>query len=335
MKPTLKDLIDAGLVSPGPRVLTMSYKDVTVHINLGEDGRLIWNDETYPNPSNFSLKFKRCINPHIQSDNGFQSILYGGETLNHYVNLFKVQMEIEILKKELQLFCRIHDLETEPEPEPEPEPELITKYFDGRSTRPLCRHSYNANRSKYGIPCSEHVSDCRCPIHRSKTFWRRLTNEALNLRKKSIVNNSVYSKLIVGLPIHEYHTFLENRFRQTFRGILPQEVLDKKYHQLCEDNYVLDEWYPRCEGKHLKDPNEIARFLAKVFNHQNTQLILHNNEHARQFGVDIDQHQMLINGSKVGIVEESAKKNFDKIVPSEEAISYMLDFVNNFIEKEA
>jgi hypothetical protein len=44
---------------------------------------------------------------------------------------------------------------------------------------------------------------------------------------------------------------------------------------------------------------------------------------------------MLINGSKVGIVEESAKKNFDKIVPSEEAISYMLDFVNNFIEKEA
>jgi hypothetical protein len=85
----------------------------------------------------------------------------------------------------------------------------------------------------------------------------------------------------------------------------------------------------------MKDPNEIARFLAKVFNHQNTQLILHNNEHARQFGVDIDQHQMLINGSKGGIVEHVARENFDKIVPSSEAVSYMLDFVNTFIEKEA
>ena len=43
---------------------------------------------------------------------------------------------------------------------------------------------------------------------------------------------------------------------------------------------------------------------------------------------------MLINGSKGGIVERVARDNFDKIVPSSEAVSYMLDLVNTFIEKE-
>jgi len=33
-------------------------------------------------------------------------------------------------------------------------------------------------------------------------------------------------------------------------------------------------------------------------------------------------------------VEYSAKENFDEIEPSGEAISYMLEFVNRFIEKE-
>jgi hypothetical protein len=43
---------------------------------------------------------------------------------------------------------------------------------------------------------------------------------------------------------------------------------------------------------------------------------------------------MLINGSKGGAVEESAKEDFKLIVPSDSAISYMLDLVNTFLEKE-
>ena len=43
---------------------------------------------------------------------------------------------------------------------------------------------------------------------------------------------------------------------------------------------------------------------------------------------------MLINGSKGGIVYAGTKENFDEIEPSREAVSYMLKFVHDFIEKE-
>ena len=92
--------------------------------------------------------------------------------------------------------------------------------------------------------------------------------------------------------------------------------------------------YPRCEGQHIEDPYEIAIFLAKVFNHKNTQLIIHNNVEARRHGVDPKKYGMLINGSKGGIVYAGTKENFDEIEPSREAVSYMLKFVHNFIEKE-
>jgi hypothetical protein len=43
---------------------------------------------------------------------------------------------------------------------------------------------------------------------------------------------------------------------------------------------------------------------------------------------------MLINNTKNGSVDVQSKENFDKIVPSEEAVSYMRRFVNDFMEKE-
>jgi len=43
---------------------------------------------------------------------------------------------------------------------------------------------------------------------------------------------------------------------------------------------------------------------------------------------------MLINSSKNGLFYPDAENNFNRIEPSEGAISYMLKFVNRFIEKE-
>jgi predicted chitinase len=116
--------------------------------------------------------------------------------------------------------------------------------------------------------------------------------------------------------------------------LIDSSYIDKSYIELEREGFVIDERYPRCEGKGLRNPDEIAHFLAKVFHHNNTQLLIHDNKHARILGIDTNQHKMLINGSKGGIVERVARENFDKIVPSSEAVSYMLDLVNTFIEKE-
>lgn len=331
MKTTLKHLIDAKAIRCGRKVMTMKYRGVTVDIDLLDNGTLSWNGDIFSTPSNFSVKFKRLITPQIQSDNGFNSILYNGKPLTMYVAIYKTEIELEIMKSHYKLFCETCDTEIESVEYPA---EIVTKYYDGGSNRPLCRDPHNINKSRYGIICSEHVSDCDCPTHRSKTLWRRLTGAALQERKKKIKGDPVYLKTVIGLPIQEYYSFLENRFRQTFHGILPPEVLEKQYHQLCDDGFVLDEWYPRCEGKHLKFPIEIAVFLAKVFNYQNTQLLLRDNPYARNYGIDTHLYKELINGSKGGIVCPNAKTNFDMIEPSEEAISYMLTFVNNFMKME-
>jgi predicted DNA-binding WGR domain protein len=106
------------------------------------------------------------------------------------------------------------------------------------------------------------------------------------------------------------------------------------YEELIKAGFVIDEIYPRCMGKNLTDPRDIAVFLAKVFDYRNTQLLLKNNERARYYNINTEEHEMLINSNKNGKVTESAKENFDKIIPNEEAVSYMLKRLDIFMEKE-
>jgi hypothetical protein len=201
--------------------------------------------------------------------------------------------------------------------------------------RTLCCHPFNKNKPAYGVLGVTQRPDCVCPLHRQDTFWRRLTSHALHDRNTKIKGDPFYVKTVVGLAsVQEYHRKLENDFRETYETLIDSSYINKNYLELERDKFVIDELYPRCEGKHLKDPVEIAIYLAKVFNHKNTQLIIHNNDHARRLGVDTKQYKMLINGSKGGTVEESAKENFRKIIPSDSAISYMLNLGNTFIEKE-
>ena len=313
MKTTLKDLIDAGLISAGAKALKMTYKNTTVEIDLEKDGSLYWNNQSFPTPSNFSLNFKRLINSAVKSDSGWVSISYKGIMLCNYATKIS---------------------EKPGTPEVDSSTEIITRHHDGRSFRPLCRDRYNEKHSQYGIPCSQHVPDCACPTHRAKTFWRRLTESARVDRNTQMNKDGEYMKFVVGMTLDEYHCFLMDDFRKKFECILPDDVLSQTYSQLRNDSFVIDELYPRCQGQHLVDPHDMAVFLAKVFNYRNTQLLIHNNVEARKHGVDTERYKMLINGSKGGIVEYSAKENFDEIEPSEEAISYMMEFVNRFIEKE-
>ena len=86
MRTTLKDLIDAGLIQPGRGVLSMKYKSNVVHIDLMNDGKLMWNNQCFNTPSHFSLTYKRLITPGLATDNGLSSITYEGLPLNTYSN---------------------------------------------------------------------------------------------------------------------------------------------------------------------------------------------------------------------------------------------------------
>ena len=205
----------------------------------------------------------------------------------------------------------------------------------GGHHRTLCCHPFNENKKAYRVLGVTQRPDCMCPLHRQDTFWRRLTSHALHDRNTKIKGDSFYVKTIVGLTsVQEYHRKLENDFRETFETLIDSSYIKKNYLELERDKFVIDELYPRCEGKFSKESYDIAYFLATVFNYKNTQLIIHNNNHARELGVDTERYKMLINGSKGGTVEESAKEKFSKIIPSDGAISYMLNLVNTFIEKE-
>ena len=314
MKPTLKDLIDAGLISPGRGVLEIHYRDTVAKVTLLENGKLMWNKEIFDRPSTMSLKFKMSIFPQRSTDNGWDSISYKGIQLQKYANKI---------------------IEKVPTPEVDCSMDMITKYHDGRSTRPLCRDLYNINNCQYDIPCSQHVPDCMCPTHRAKSLWRKLTGSArIDRNNKMMKNDNEYMKHVIGMTLDEYHIYLVGDFQKNFIEILPYEMLIKNFEELRAEKIVIDEIFPRCEGKHLVDPHDTAIFLAKVFNYRNTQLLLHNNIEARKHGVDTKQFKMLINSSKNGSVSPDVENKFNQIEPSEEAISYMLEFVNRFIEKE-
>lgn len=312
MKPTLKDLIDAGLISPGSGVLEIHYRDTIAKVNLLKDGKLTWNRQTFDRPSTMSLKFKMSIVPQRSTDNGWNSLLYKGIPLRNYANKI---------------------VEKVPTPEVDCSVDMITNHNDGRSVRPLCRDPYNINNSQYGIPCSQHVPECMCPTHRAGSLWRKLTGCArVDRNNKMMKNDNEYMKHVIGMTLDEYHNYLVGDFQKNFNEILPYEMLIKNFEELRAEKFVIDEIFPRCEGKHLVDTHDIAIFLAKVFNYRNTQLLLHNNVEARKHGVDTRQFKMLINSSKNGSVCPDAENKFNQIEPSEEAISYMLEFVNGFIE---
>mmetsp|Transcript_12571 Transcript_12571/g.35833 ORF Transcript_12571/g.35833 Transcript_12571/m.35833 type:complete len:548 (+) Transcript_12571:299-1942(+) len=85
---TLKLLIEDGLISPGKHVLSVEYKTMTHVADLTDDGKIEVNVNgrhmVFDSPSAFSIYLKRLSNPSRKADDGWKSVRYNGNLLEHY-----------------------------------------------------------------------------------------------------------------------------------------------------------------------------------------------------------------------------------------------------------
>lgn len=85
---TLKLLIEDGLISPGKHVLSVEYKTMTHVADLTDEGKIEVNVNgrhmVFDSPSAFSIYLKRLSNPSRKADDGWKSVRYNGNLLEHY-----------------------------------------------------------------------------------------------------------------------------------------------------------------------------------------------------------------------------------------------------------
>ena len=74
---SLKMLIDAGLMSPGPEALWITYLDQTWHGALDAAGAISFQDQMFYSPSAWAIHCKRLANPGKKADDGWKSVRYG------------------------------------------------------------------------------------------------------------------------------------------------------------------------------------------------------------------------------------------------------------------
>ena len=82
---SLKMLVDAGLMRPGPEALWITYLDQTWHGALDAAGAISFQDQTFYSPSAWAIHCKRLANPGKKADDGWKSVRYGsaeGPTLH-------------------------------------------------------------------------------------------------------------------------------------------------------------------------------------------------------------------------------------------------------------
>lgn len=85
---SIKLLLDEGIIAPGKGVLHMEYKGVAHTADLTEDGKIKVNIDrnhlVFDSPSAFSIYLKRLVNPTRKADDGWKSVRYNGNFLEHY-----------------------------------------------------------------------------------------------------------------------------------------------------------------------------------------------------------------------------------------------------------
>ena len=74
---SLKMLVDAGLMRPGPEALWITYLDQTWHGALDAAGAISFQDQTFYSPSAWAIHCKRLANPGKKADDGWKSVRYG------------------------------------------------------------------------------------------------------------------------------------------------------------------------------------------------------------------------------------------------------------------
>lgn len=76
---TLKCLLDAGIIQPGARILTLEYKGAVTRADLNSEGQIKFNGVTFESPSAFSIYVKRLSNPTRKADDGWKAVKYEGK----------------------------------------------------------------------------------------------------------------------------------------------------------------------------------------------------------------------------------------------------------------
>lgn len=74
---SLKMLVDAGLMRPGPEALWITYLEQTWHAALDAAGAISFQDQTFYSPSAWAIHCKRLANPGKKADDGWKSVRYG------------------------------------------------------------------------------------------------------------------------------------------------------------------------------------------------------------------------------------------------------------------
>lgn len=85
---SLQQLVEKGILKPGPDQISCSYKGQTIVANLADDGFIEYEGHRYQSATSFSITFKRTITPSKQGDDGWKSVIYEGKPLEHYRKLF-------------------------------------------------------------------------------------------------------------------------------------------------------------------------------------------------------------------------------------------------------
>ncbi|KAI8471503.1 MAG: hypothetical protein J3K34DRAFT_230637 [Monoraphidium minutum] len=81
---TIKDLIDNGLIAPGPGAVTVTYKNRVTAGDLAEDGGIDFGGQRFATASAFSVHVKRLQTPSKAGDDGWRSVhgAAGGASLH-------------------------------------------------------------------------------------------------------------------------------------------------------------------------------------------------------------------------------------------------------------
>ena len=76
---SLKDLIDAEVLSPGAGVLLVQYKQSQWHGDLLESGDIEADGVRFSKPTTFAAAMVHKVNPSLKSKNGWEAIHYEGK----------------------------------------------------------------------------------------------------------------------------------------------------------------------------------------------------------------------------------------------------------------
>lgn len=126
---SIKLLIDEGIIQPGVGVLSMDYKGVSHTADLLTDGKisvmLNGNNVTFDSPSAFSIYLKRLVNPSRKADDGWKSVRYKGNLLEHYkLELARRSLGVEGMTgyEDSMPIRQAKRLKARSDPEPPPSP---------------------------------------------------------------------------------------------------------------------------------------------------------------------------------------------------------------------